>query len=103
MRLSLFALLPLLLIPQSALAAILAVDYGSEWIKASLVKPGTPFDVLLNKDSKRKIQASVGWKRDDRVFGQDAFNLVRPSPQKILTILINFARLLDSLKTLFHT
>ncbi|KAF8346756.1 Hsp70 protein-domain-containing protein [Amanita rubescens] len=77
----LFALLPLLLIPQSALAAILAVDYGSEWIKASLVKPGTPFDVLLNKDSKRKIQASVGWKRDDRVFGQDAFNLAARFPQ----------------------
>ena len=78
MRLPLFAFLSLLLIPQTALAAILAIDYGSEWIKASLVKPGTPFDVLLNKDSKRKIQASVGWKREDRVFGQDAFSLVRP-------------------------
>ncbi|KAF8346262.1 Hsp70 protein-domain-containing protein [Amanita rubescens] len=64
---------------QSALAAILAVDYGSEWIKASLVKPGTPFDVLLNKDSKRKIQASVGWKRDDRAarFPQDSFSYVK--------------------------
>ena len=79
MRLPLFAFFSLLLIPQTALAAILAIDYGSEWIKASLVKPGTPFDVLLNKDSKRKIQASVGWKREDRVFGQDAFSLVRLS------------------------
>ncbi|KAF8622291.1 hypothetical protein AX15_007154 [Amanita polypyramis BW_CC] len=71
----------LILIPQSALAAVLAVDYGSEWIKASLMKPGAPFDVLLNKDSKRKIQASVGWKKDDRVFGQDAFNLAARFPK----------------------
>lgn len=33
----------------STLAALLAVDYGAEWTKASLVKPGTPFDVLLDK------------------------------------------------------
>ena len=38
--------------------------------------PGQPFDVLLDRSSKRKIQASVGWKRDDRLFGTDAFNLV---------------------------
>jgi hypoxia up-regulated 1 len=59
------------------LASLLAIDYGSEWIKASLMKPGVPFDVLLNKDSKRKIQSSVAWKNDDRLFGSDAYNLVR--------------------------
>ena len=79
-----FFVLSLILIPHSVLAAVLAIDYGSEWIKASLMKPGVPFDVLLNKDSKRKIQASVGWKRDDRVFSQDAFNLVRCPPDLIL-------------------
>lgn len=63
------------LIPTTA-AAVLAIDYGTDWIKASLMKPGVPFDVLLNKDSKRKIQSSVGWKKDDRLFGQDSFNLV---------------------------
>ena len=62
---------------ESSFATLLAVDYGSDWIKASLMKPGVPFDVLLNKDSKRKIQSSVAWKRDDRLFGSDAANLVR--------------------------
>lgn len=33
----------------STLAALLAVDYGAEWTKASLVKPGVPFDVLLDR------------------------------------------------------
>jgi hypothetical protein len=64
-------------LPDSVFAWVLAIDYGADWIKASLVKPGVPFDVLLNKDSKRKIQSSVAWKNDDRMFGTDAFNLVR--------------------------
>lgn len=63
-------------IPQSTLASVLAIDYGSDFMKASLMKPGVPFDVLLNKDSKRKIQSTVAWKKTDRLFGQDAFNLV---------------------------
>ncbi|KAF9649521.1 HSP70-domain-containing protein [Thelephora ganbajun] len=66
-------------LPQ-VLASLLAIDYGSEWIKASLMKPGVPFDVLLNKDSKRKIQSSIGWKNDDRLFGSDAYNLATKFP-----------------------
>ena len=78
-----FSLLKILLLTllhaHIALSAILAVDYGSEWMKASLVRPGVPFDVLLNRDSKRKIQSVVAWKnRDaDRLFGGDAWNVVR--------------------------
>lgn len=29
-------------------AGVLAIDYGTEWMKVSLLKPGIPFDVLLN-------------------------------------------------------
>ncbi|KAF9265145.1 actin-like ATPase domain-containing protein [Marasmius fiardii PR-910] len=67
-------------IPTNVLGAVLAIDYGSDWIKASLMKPGVPFDVLLNKDSKRKIQSSVAWKNSDRLFGGDAFNLASRFP-----------------------
>ncbi|KZP01984.1 hypothetical protein FIBSPDRAFT_906269, partial [Athelia psychrophila] len=63
----------------AAFASVLAIDYGSDWIKASLMKPGVPFDVLLNKDSKRKIQASVGWKKTDQLFGSDAYSIVYPT------------------------
>ncbi|KAL0578059.1 lumenal Hsp70 protein [Marasmius crinis-equi] len=68
------------LLPSNVFGAVLAIDYGSDWIKASLMKPGVPFDVLLNKDSKRKIQATVGWKNTDRLFGGDAFNLASRFP-----------------------
>jgi hypoxia up-regulated 1 len=71
---------------ESSLASILAVDYGSDWIKASLMKPGVPFDVLLNKDSKRKIQSSVAWKKDERLFGSDAANIVSTVPHNILPL-----------------
>ena len=68
-----FSSLSLLLVLSPAIrAAILAIDYGAEFTKLSLVKPGVPFDVVLDRDSKRKIQSVVGWKRDDRVTGQEA-------------------------------
>ncbi|KAJ6630178.1 Hsp70 protein-domain-containing protein [Mycena sp. CBHHK59/15] len=77
----LYLILPLFsLLPHSAVASVLAIDYGTDWIKASLMSPGIPFDVLLNKDSKRKIQASVGWKKTDRLFSTDAFNLASRFP-----------------------
>ncbi|GLB44149.1 putative heat shock protein 70 family protein [Lyophyllum shimeji] len=75
----------LALVPQTALASVLAIDYGTEWIKASLMKPGVPFDVLLNKDSKRKIQSAVGWKRGDRLFGTDAANMASRFPDDVFT------------------
>ncbi|KAK7055392.1 actin-like ATPase domain-containing protein [Favolaschia claudopus] len=74
------ALAVLSLLPHSAFASVLAIDYGADWIKASVMSPGIPFDVLLNKDSKRKIQAVVGWKKSDRLFSTDAFNLASRFP-----------------------
>lgn len=77
MRISLLFVSLLAIVPNAVLASVLAIDYGADFIKASLMKPGVPFDVLLNKDSKRKIHSSVAWKRGDRLFGQDAAYLVR--------------------------
>ncbi|KAF8968850.1 actin-like ATPase domain-containing protein [Flammula alnicola] len=78
--LSLLSLSALAWLPQFTQASVLAIDYGNDFIKASLMKPGVPFDVLLNKDSKRKISSVVAWKKGDRLFGQDAFNLASRFP-----------------------
>ncbi|KAF9449074.1 actin-like ATPase domain-containing protein [Macrolepiota fuliginosa MF-IS2] len=72
-----------LLAPLAVEASVLAIDYGADFMKASLMKPGVPFDVLLNKDSKRKIPSVVGWKKSDRVFGGDAFNLASRFPSDV--------------------
>ncbi|KAG6812912.1 hypothetical protein H0H92_015464 [Tricholoma furcatifolium] len=83
-----WALLSLLaLVPQATLASVLAIDFGTDWIKASLMKPGVPFDVLLNKDSKRKIQSAVGWKNGDRLFGSDAAAMASRFPSDVFTSL----------------
>ncbi|KAL1943263.1 hypothetical protein VTO73DRAFT_4338 [Trametes versicolor] len=79
-RLFLFLCLWFSLWSETVFGSILAIDYGADFIKASLMKPGQPFDVLLNRDSKRKIQSSVGWKKNDRLFGQDAANIAGRFP-----------------------
>ncbi|KZT50948.1 actin-like ATPase domain-containing protein [Calocera cornea HHB12733] len=70
MRTSIF--LSLLAFVLGCSASLLAIDYGAEWTKASLMKPGVPFDVLLTRDSKRKLQSVVGWKGQERQFGSEA-------------------------------
>ncbi|KAK0522505.1 lumenal Hsp70 protein [Tilletia horrida] len=88
-RLSLFQLLAVALVaaltvfaPRPVTAVgVVGIDFGTAWVKASLMKPGLPFDVVLGKDSKRKIQAAVAWKgEDDRLFGTDAANLASRYP-----------------------
>lgn len=71
MRLHQCLLLLFALLSPLVQGAILAIDYGAEFTKLSLVKPGTPFDVLLDRDAKRKISSVVGWKKNDRVFGAE--------------------------------
>jgi hypoxia up-regulated 1 len=70
----LFALFGLLHHVQSA---VMSIDYGMEWFKVGLIKPGVPLDVALNKDSKRKTQAVVNIRGEERIYGADAVSLVR--------------------------
>ena len=46
----------------SAASAVLGIDLGTEYIKAALVKPGIPLEIVLTKDSKRKEIAAVAFK-----------------------------------------
>jgi hypoxia up-regulated 1 len=46
----------------SAQSALLGIDLGTEYIKAALVKPGTPLEIVLAKDSKRKEPSIVSFK-----------------------------------------
>jgi hypothetical protein len=86
--LSLIPLLVLLLFSTSASAAsgVLGIDLGTEYFKAALVKPGTPLEIVLTKDSKRKEAATVAFKPSraqttdaeafpERLFGGDALAL----------------------------
>ena len=60
--LSWLVLLFVLVSTASAASAVLGIDLGTEYIKAALVKPGIPLEIVLTKDSKRKEAAAVAFK-----------------------------------------
>ncbi|KAI9737618.1 MAG: lumenal Hsp70 protein [Claussenomyces sp. TS43310] len=72
-----------------AASAVLGIDVGTEYIKATLVKPGIPLDIVLTKDSRRKETSAVCFKPDqnsqigdfpERVYGSDAVALAARFP-----------------------
>ena len=86
--LSWLALLIALTTTASAASAVLGIDLGTEYIKAALVKPGIPLEIVLTKDSKRKEAAAVAFKPvrtksstpdskafPERIYGGDALAL----------------------------
>lgn len=87
-----FALLCLFyLFSSTALAAsaVLGVDLGTEYIKAALVKPGIPLEIVLTKDSRRKEASAVAFKPaknpqsgsfPERAYGSDAVALASRFP-----------------------
>jgi hypoxia up-regulated 1 len=92
----LHVLLPLLILSllcpnASAAPAVLGIDLGTEYIKAALVKPGIPLEIVLTKDSKRKEAATLAFKPSrlqatdvealpERLYGGDAIALAGRYP-----------------------
>lgn len=55
-------------------SAALGIDFGTEYIKAAIAKPGSPIEIVLTKDSKRKEAASLAFKPSRaQVHDKDAF------------------------------
>lgn len=76
-----------------AVSAVLGVDLGTEYIKAALVKPGIPLDIVLTKDSRRKETSAVVFKPSrngpqvgefpERAYGADAMALSARFPGEV--------------------
>ncbi|KAF9878912.1 hypothetical protein CkaCkLH20_03812 [Colletotrichum karsti] len=76
-----------------AVSAVLGVDLGTEYIKAALVKPGIPLDIVLTKDSRRKEISAVTFKPlssgpksgsyPERLYGSDAVALAARFPHDV--------------------
>ena len=76
-----------------ALSAVLGVDLGTEYIKAALVKPGIPLEIVLTKDSRRKETSAVAFKPfhnappsgayPERAYGSDAVALAPRFPTDV--------------------
>ncbi|XP_065846137.1 hypoxia up-regulated protein 1-like isoform X2 [Oscarella lobularis] len=52
--------------------AVMSIDFGSEWLKIALVKPGVPMEIVLNKESQRKTANVVSLKGNERLFAGPA-------------------------------
>lgn len=59
---------------------LLSIDYGTDSFKVSFIGPGSPFDVLMNRDSKRKTASVVTLHGSDRHVGGDAATLATRYP-----------------------
>ena len=93
---SILSLLFLFTSTASAASAVLGLDLGTEYIKAALVKPGIPLEIVLTKDSKRKETAAVAFKPlktrvstaesdsfPERIYGGDAIALSARFPSDV--------------------
>lgn len=83
----------------SAASSVLGIDFGTLNLKAVLVKPGIPLEIVLTKDSKRKETAAVAFKPQigpknsiipselgtfpERVYGGDALALQGRLPGEV--------------------
>ncbi|KAI6245542.1 Hypoxia up-regulated protein [Erysiphe necator] len=72
-----------------AASAVIGIDLGTEYIKATIVKPGIPLDIVLTKDSRRKELSAIAFKPEknlksgkfpERVYGSDAMALASRFP-----------------------
>mmetsp|Transcript_15017 Transcript_15017/g.22491 ORF Transcript_15017/g.22491 Transcript_15017/m.22491 type:complete len:113 (-) Transcript_15017:15-353(-) len=73
--------------------SVVGIDLGAEWYKIGLIQ-GTTFDVVVNKEGRRKQPSFVGFYRGERVFGRDAERIV------CFFFFFNFA---DSSLLFFHS
>lgn len=55
-----------------ARANLIGVDFGSSFMKATLVRPGKKFAIVENTAAKRKTEAMVTLGKENRLFGADA-------------------------------
>lgn len=98
-KMSLVTLLPLLVLlifstTVSAASAVIGIDLGTEYIKAAIAKPGSPIEIVLTKDSKRKEAATLAFKPSraqtndadafpERLYGGDAIALSGRYPEDV--------------------
>ena len=93
---ALLSLLVLLIfsVGANAASAALGIDFGTEYIKAAIAKPGSPIEIVLTKDSKRKESAALAFKPSraqindkdaypERLYGGDALAVAARYPADV--------------------
>lgn len=85
-----WTVLSLMLLSLHASAALLGIDFGTEFTKAVLIAPNVPFDILLTSESKRKDISGLALSFDNtdpenvqiqRHFGTHALSTCLKNPR----------------------
>lgn len=54
----------------------MSVDLGSQYMKLGVVKIGIPLEIVLNKESQRKTPTIIAFHNGERLFGEQALQMV---------------------------
>jgi len=63
-------------------AAIMSIDFGSNFVKVGMVQKGKPFHIIVDETSKRKSPSIVAFDDGERRFGNGAKSLVIRKPKQ---------------------
>ena len=72
-------------------ASILGIDFGTQYMKIAIVRPGSPFEIVTDLSSKRKTPSAIIFDENTRTFGYDALSAGARKPENVF---IRMARLL---------
>ena len=69
--------------PPKSRPAPIAIDFGSEFIKVSSVRPGAgSYHIVVDEQSKRKVPAVISFEGGERHFGNGATQLTMRKPKE---------------------
>jgi hypothetical protein len=57
-------------------STVIGIDFGTDWLKVGIIKPGGHIETVLNRESKRKTNAVLNIKNGIRTYGIEADTLV---------------------------
>lgn len=75
---------------------VIGIDFGTHWLKVSIIKPGGVLETVLNRESKRKTTNILTLRDGIRYFGFDAVSLGMRFPE------ITFSSLKNLLGKRYH-
>lgn len=62
-------------------STVIGIDFGTDWLKVSIIKPGGQIETVLNRESKRKTNNVLNIRNGIRTFGIEADTLGMRFPQ----------------------
>eukprot|EP00833_Pecoramyces_ruminatium_P009689 jgi/Orpsp1_1/1183721/evm.model.c7180000086430.1 len=68
-------------------ASVMAIDYGSQWYKVSLITPKIPLELVLNEESQRKTRSIISIIDDVRMFSNEAISKSTKYPKQTFDFL----------------